>query len=99
MIDFLRVISPYIYTLVSVLIILFVAYKVTMKNVESDYAKTGTKKIFKGVFYGVLLLFSLAVLRMAFINEVPRNDVDHSIKKERSNYSVEQAKLFSIDTI
>ena len=95
MIDFLRVISPYIYTLIPILIILFVAYKVTMKNTVS-HVKAAAKKVFTYVFYGVILVFSIAVIRMAMINEVPRNDVDHSIKKERSNQAIEQAKKDTI---
>jgi TRAP-type C4-dicarboxylate transport system permease small subunit len=95
MTDFLRVISPYIYALVPILILLFVAYKVTMKSVEDD-VKSSTKKIFKWVFYGVLLIFSIAVIRIAMINEVPRSDIDHSVKKERSNYAIEKSKKDTI---
>ena len=95
MIDFLRVISPYIYTLIPILIVLFIAFKITMKNIPADGVKR-VKKFFSYVFYGILLIFSIAVIRMAMINEVPRSDVDHSIKKERSNQALEQAKKDTI---
>jgi len=94
--DFLRTISPFIYVLLPILIFLFIAYKITMKNLSEDQ-KEGPKKFFKYVLFGVLLIFSIAVLRMAMINETPRNDVDHSIKKERSDYAIEKSKQDTIN--
>jgi len=91
MIDFLRTISPYLYTFIPALIILVVAFYFSVKN-ANDKEKIQIKKFFKVIFYIIVLGFFLALIKVAMVNEVPRNDVDHSIKKERSNYAVEQAK-------
>ena len=95
MIDFLRVISPYIYVVIPILIFLFIAFKIAMKSVPEE-GKVSVKKYFRWLMLGVLLIFSIAVIRMAMINEVPRSDVDNSVKKERSNYAIEKAKQDTI---
>jgi len=91
MIDFLRTISPYIYTLIPILIILFVIYKVVYRN-TLDENKGVVKKVYLGMTFLTLLFFAIAVIRMVMINEVPQSDVDHSIKKERNEWAIDQAK-------
>ena len=94
MIDFLRLITGYLYVFIPVIIILFVVYKIVMKNLP-EYKQT-IKTVYKYVMVFVCALFALAVIRMAVINEVPENNLDKSVKSERSNYSVEQAKKDTI---
>lgn len=95
MIDFLRVISPFLYVLIPTLIILFVVYKAATKYLP-DSDKPTIKLIYRLINLVALAWFAIAVLKMTVINEIPQNDVDHSIKKERSDYSVEQAKKDTI---
>jgi len=94
MIDFLRLITGYLYVFIPVIIILFVVYKIVVKNLPES--KQTIKTVYKYVMLFVCALFALAVIRMAVINEVPENSLDKSIKSERSNYSVEQAKKDTI---
>jgi len=95
MIDFLRTISPYIYTLIPILIVLFVIYKVVYRN-TLDENKGIVKKVYLGITLLTLLFFSIAVIRMAMANEIPRSDVDHSIKKDRQNEMIERSKQDTI---
>ena len=91
MIDFLRLISPYLYGLIPILILIFVAFRVTAKY-ATENVKPIAKKVLRWFTIVVILVFSLAVFKMAMVNEAPRNDVDNSIKKERSNYAIDKAK-------
>ena len=90
MIDFLRLITGYLYVFIPVIIVLFVVYKIVVRNLP-EYKQT-VKTVYRYVMLFVCALFALAVIRMAVINEVPENSLDKSVKSERSNYSVEQAK-------
>lgn len=90
MTDFLRSIAPFVYGLIPLVVVLFVVYRVLLKQFPDE--KATVKRIYRLVMLTVVVVFAIILARFAFINEVPQSDVDHSIKKERSNYSLEQAK-------
>jgi len=91
MIDFLRVISPYLYTVVPAVLIIWIAFNFAIKNATAEQ-QILFKKIRKGIIYVIFIGLFVVIAKMAMINEVLRNELDNSVKKERSNYAVEKAK-------
>jgi RecG-like helicase len=50
------------------------------------------KTIYRFSMLLALAIFAFAVLRMASINEVPENQLDNSIKKDRQDEMIERSK-------
>lgn len=92
--DFLRTIFPFLYVLIPFLIGIFLVYWVLIKVLPES--KSLLKMVFRGIGLFALAIFTFAVLRMAAVNEIPENELDNSIKKERSNYAVEKSKQDTI---
>ena len=88
--DFLRTIFPFLYAFIPFLAGITLMYWALKRMFPS------LRPIFKKVYLvlgGIAtVIFLVAVIRMAAVNEIPENELDNSVKKERSNYSVEKAK-------
>ena len=94
MTDFLRMITGYLYVVIPILIALFVIYKIVASKLPEQ--KLLIKKVYTYVTIFVVALFTLAVIRMAAINEVPENELNKSVKSDRSNYAIEKSKQDTI---
>jgi len=88
--DFLRTIFPFLYTLIPFLIGISLVYWVLIKTIP------GSKPIFKKVFLAIgglaIVIFAFAVIRMASVNEIPENELDNSVKKDRQEEMIERSK-------
>ena len=92
--DFLRTIFPYLYVLIPFLIGISLVYW-GVKSRLPDH-KSLLKKIYLYTSLFALAIFTLAVLRMASVNNIPENELDNSVKKERSNYAIEKSEQDTI---
>ena len=92
--DFLRQIFPFLYVLIPFLLGISLVYWGVKLAIPEH--KSLLKKIYLTTSLFALAVFAFAVLRMASVNEIPENDLDKSIKKERSNYAVEKSKQDTI---
>ena len=55
--------------------------------------------IYRFVSLFAIAIFIFAVIRMAAVNEIPENDLNKSIKKDRQNEMIERSKQDTITTI
>ena len=76
--------------MIPLLVVLFIVYRVLVKELPEK--KSLFKKIFNYSLLGILVIFGIVILRFASLNEIQKNDVDHSIKKDRQEEMIERAK-------
>ncbi len=94
MTDFLRTIFPFLYVLIPFLIGVSLVYWGVRNRLPEH--KSLIKKIYLYTSLFALAIFALAVIRMAAVNNIPENELDNSVKKERSNYAIEKSKQDTI---
>jgi len=90
MADFLRLITPYLYVLIPFIIGVSLVYWGVKSRLPEH--KSLLKTIYRFSILIALAIFTFAVLRMASINEVPENQLDNSVKKDRQNEMIERSK-------
>ena len=88
--DFLRTIFPFLYALVPILLGLYLMYWTLSRWLPG--LKSTLKKVFLGVGGVALAIFFVAVIRMATVNEIPENELDNSVKKDRQKEMIERSK-------
>ena len=94
MIDFLRTIFPLLYVLIPFLLGISLVYW-GVKSVLPEH-KSLIKTICRITSLAALVIFAFAVIRMAAVNNIPENELDNSVKKERSNYAIDKSKQDTI---
>ena len=94
MMDFLRTIFPFLYVLIPFLLGISLVYWVLIKTLPEH--KSLIKTIYRITSLAALAIFAFAVIRMASVNEIPENELDNSVKKERSNYAIDKSKQDTI---